>query len=294
MLAVVGTVPDSNFPLTHGQIQLVNNHLTINGQNIPIHRGTPALLAAAVKTSESVKGPDIYAFLVGDIGKGDGSRALYQFIVQNLYAFEFQSLTFHYLQPDVDWHNKTLFAVENMKSRPILIADAGYMYAAKMSGQSSSYDVFTPDAGEMAFLADEIAPHPFYTRGFILHQQNSEIELIKRAYQFQNASRYLLVKGSKDYIVDADKIIDIVDEPSFEVMEAIGGTGDTLTGVLTVLCCFDYGLAQSSIIAARTNRWMAYFANPCPATQIADLIEKIPDALSAVFEQSDVRSFVPD
>jgi len=35
-----------------------------------------------------------------------------------------------------------------------------------MSGNAQSFDLFTPDAGELAFLADEEAPHPFYTRGF--------------------------------------------------------------------------------------------------------------------------------
>jgi len=292
MLAVVGTVPDINFPLTHGTIQWGNHQLRIDHQTIQINRGTPALLAAAVKASESINGPDIYAFLVGDIGKGDGSRALYQFLVQRLHDFEFKSLTFHYLQPDVDWHNQILFAIEKMKSRPILIADAGYMYAAKMSGQSACYDLFTPDAGEMAFLADEIAPHPFYTRGFILHQDKSEIELIKRAYQFQNASRYLLVKGKKDHIADMNNIIDIIDQPSIEVMEAIGGTGDTLTGILSVLSSLNYGHVQSSIIAARANRWMGYYANACPATQISELIETIPRALSTVFGQMNVRSSV--
>jgi ADP-dependent NAD(P)H-hydrate dehydratase / NAD(P)H-hydrate epimerase len=62
------------------------------------------------------------------------------------------------------------------------------MYAAKMSGQAPSYDVFTPDMGELAFLADESAPHPFYTRGFILHEENRAPELIKRAYQHENAA----------------------------------------------------------------------------------------------------------
>ena len=125
MLAVVGTVPDLNFPLTHGQVRLVDHQLRINDLNIPINRGTPALLAAAVKASETINGPRIYAFLVGDIGKGDGSRALYQFLAEHLSEFEFQILTFHYLQPDVDWHNNVLFAIEEMKPRPFLIADAG-------------------------------------------------------------------------------------------------------------------------------------------------------------------------
>ena len=68
-------------------------------------------------------------------------------------------------------------------------------------------------------------------------------------------------------------------------MEAIGGTGVTLTGLLSIFCSLDYGRAQSSIIAAKTNRWMGYYANPCPETQISELIENIPRVLSTVFGQ---------
>lgn len=84
-----------------------------------------------------------------------------------------------------------------MRPQPLLIADAGFMYAAKMSGQSEAYDLFTPDAGELAFLADEEAPHPFYTRGFILHEENHVPELIARAYAHKNAAKHLLIKGKK-------------------------------------------------------------------------------------------------
>ncbi|MEA2039117.1 MAG: hypothetical protein U9N82_04730 [Thermodesulfobacteriota bacterium] len=45
-----------------------------------------------------------------------------------------------------------------------------------------AYDLFTPDVGELAFLADEAAPHPFYASGFILHQEKRIPDLIKRAY----------------------------------------------------------------------------------------------------------------
>jgi hypothetical protein len=111
MLGVVGTVPDPNFPLVHGPVRLIGGELIIAGRRIAINRGTPALLAAALKTAESRDGPEIYAFLVGDIGKGDGSRKLYQFLARQLPEFSFRVLTFHYLQPDADWHNKVLFAV---------------------------------------------------------------------------------------------------------------------------------------------------------------------------------------
>lgn len=279
MLAVVGTVPDINFPLTHGPVALSGDLLTINGRTVPIHRGTPALLAAAVKASEVVGGPEVYAFLAGDIGRGGGSRALYQFLEQHLSDFDISVLTFHYLQPDVDWHNRVLFAAEAMAHRPLLIADAGFMYAAKMSGQAPAYDIFTPDAGELAFLADELAPHPFYTRGFILHTDNKPADLIARAYEHANAATHLVVKGQTDYIVKNSSILAAVDQPSLAAMEAIGGTGDTLTGLVSVLCGAGFLPEKAAITAAVANRWAGQYANATPATQVAELVAAIPKAL---------------
>jgi hypothetical protein len=285
MIGIVGTVPDLQWPLIHGKVRWVDHHVEIHGQRIAVNRCTPALIGAALKASECVPCPEIYAFLVGDIGKGDGSRKLYEFLARHLHEFDFKVLTFHYLQPDVDWHNQILFEVESMKKRPILIADAGFMYAAKMSGQASSYDFFTPDTGELAFLADEMAPHPFYTRGFILHENNDIQDLMRRAYEHQNAATNLLVKGKTDLIVSRNRIIETVDSPSFEAMEAIGGTGDTLTGILSVLCGVGFKLTDAAILAARANRWSGYYADPDPATQIIELTEKIPQALVTVLRE---------
>lgn len=285
MIGIVGTVPDPQLPLIHGKVRLVDDQIEIDGHYIAVNRCTPALIGAALKASECVHCPEIYAFLVGDIGRGEGSGKLYAFLTQCLHAFDFNVLTFHYLQPDVDWHNKVLFAVEAMQTRPILIADAGFMYAAKMSGQSGSYDFFTPDAGELAFLADELAPHPFYTRGFILHPKDNVSDLIRRAYLHQNAARYLLVKGKTDYIAHEKQVVQTVDHPSFEPMEAIGGTGDTMTGVLSVLCGADLALTDAAVLAAKTNRWTGHYVNPSPATQVAELIEKIPQALTRVLNE---------
>jgi hypothetical protein len=284
MLAVVGTVPDQTFPLSHGPLRLSGAHLVVDGRRVPINRGTPALAAAAIKACEQIDGNTVYGFLVGDIGRGDGSRRLYDFLARHLSEYDFQVLTFHYLQPDVDWQNKVLFAVEAMPQRPILIADAGFMYAAKMSGQAARYDFFTPDAGELAFLADELAPHPFYTRGFILHQNNDVPGLIRQAYQHQNAAAHLLVKGISDYIVHEKQVIARVDHPSFEAMEAIGGTGDSLTGLLTALCGAGFNPMDAAVLAARANRWTGHYANPNPATQVAELIDKIPQALSKLLD----------
>ncbi|MFO7559370.1 MAG: NAD(P)H-hydrate dehydratase [Desulfobacterales bacterium] len=294
MLGIVGTIPDPGFPLIHGKIRWADGHIEIEGRRIAVNRCTPALMAAVLRASECIQCPEIYAFLVGDIGKGDGSRKLYQFLAQHLPEFDFQVLTFHYLQPDVDWHNKVLFAVEKMRRRPILIADAGFMYAAKMSGQSECYDFFTPDAGELAFLADELAPHPFYTRGFILHQNNNVPDLIQQAYHHRNAADYLLVKGKSDHIAHKSQILGTVDLPSFDAMEAIGGTGDSLTGLLTALCGAGFNPIDAAFLAAGANRWTGHYADTNPATQVTELIDKIPQALSRILgDESHQRKSYP-
>jgi NAD(P)H-hydrate repair Nnr-like enzyme with NAD(P)H-hydrate dehydratase domain len=154
-----------------------------------------------------------------------------------------------------------------------------------MGGDAPAFDLFTPDAGELAYLADEEAPHPFYTRGFILHEENLVPDLIKRAYTHNNAASYLLVKGAKDFIVNKDGIIGVIDSPNVEALEPIGGTGDTLTGVVSALIASGMDIASASIKAAKVNRLAGSFGEPTPATQIYDLIKKIPDALEEVFKK---------
>jgi len=282
MFAIVGTVPKANFPLVFGPVTLKDEEILIEGRSVSVNRGTTALLAAAARTTEVLGLEPPWAYLAGDIGLGDGSRLLYAHLTENLGQTAFSTLTFHYLQPDVDWHNRVLFAVEEMKQRPILIADAGFMYAAKMGGQAGSYDLFTPDIGELAFLADEEAPHPFYTRGFILHEEAKVPELISRAYDHDNAARYLLVKGNVDLLADQNGILGAVDYPKEEALEAIGGTGDTLTGLVTSLIASGLPMDQAALAASRANRLAGQLSRPTPATSIKDIIRHIPTALKEV------------
>jgi ADP-dependent NAD(P)H-hydrate dehydratase / NAD(P)H-hydrate epimerase len=282
MLAVIGTVPDQNFPLTTGRVDISGNKLSINGTNVPVNRGTPALLGAMAQTLKVLGNREITGFLAGDIGLGNGSFKLYQYLVDNIADMDIDVIVFHYLQPDIDWHNKILFKLQDLKKRPVIIADAGFMYAAKMSGFASSYDLFTPDVGELAFLADEKAPHPFYTRGFILHENNKIPDLIIRAYSHDNASENLLVKGSTDYIANKNGILSSVNSPVAEAMEAMGGTGDTITGIVTALIGNRMKIPRASEIAARVNRFAGHYANPTPATQINEIIKHIPRAVEEI------------
>lgn len=286
MLAIVGTVPDEAFPLTEGQVRLEKDTLVLQGRRIPVNRGTPALLAATIAAGDILGNPPPFAYLVGDIGTGRGSRQLYDYLTKHLPKAAFKVITFHYLQPDVDWHNQVLFAVEEMKPKPVLIADAGFMYVAKMSGQAEVYDLFTPDAGEIAFLADEEAPHPFYTRGFILYEENRVPELITRAYEHDNAARCLLVKGKRDYIANRQGILATVDEPLVEALEPVGGTGDTLTGIVSAMADSGMRVEEAAVLAAKVNRLAGLYANPTPATQVIELIQHIPRAVTEILKKS--------
>jgi NAD(P)H-hydrate repair Nnr-like enzyme with NAD(P)H-hydrate dehydratase domain len=265
-----------------GEVNLEGDSIRIGERRVQVNRGTPALLAAAIKAGQTLNLPPPFGYLAGDIGLGDGSRQLYDYLVRNLAGSRFSAIAFHYLQPDVGWHNRVLFALEEMNPRPILIADAGSMYVAKMSGQSEAYELFTPDAGELAFLADEEAPHPFYTRGFILHEENRVPDLISRAYRHKNAANYLLVKGIRDHVASKQGIHAVIDFPMNEALEAMGGTGDTLTGIVSALIASGIRALEASVMAARINRLAGHYACPSPASQVSEIIEFIPRAMAEV------------
>jgi len=282
MLGIVGTVPDQDFPLTIGKVTLKQGKIHLKDREVEVSRGTPALLGAVCKTCQVLGLPEPLALLVGDIGLGHGSRKLYAYLENEVKNLDLSTVTFHYLQPDVDWHNRVLFALQEIDPKPTLIADAGFMYAAKMSGQAEEYDLFTPDIGELAFLADEEAPHPFYTRGFILHEDNQAQDLITRAYKHQNAARYLLVKGKQDHVAHQGRILASIEGPTEEAMEAIGGTGDTITGMVSALIHSGMEIEKACVVAAKANRLAGHYAKPTPATQIEEIIQHIPRALESV------------
>jgi NAD(P)H-hydrate repair Nnr-like enzyme with NAD(P)H-hydrate dehydratase domain len=240
------------------------------------------LLAAACLCLELLRQPPPFAFLAGDTGLGQGSLQLYDYVAGHLKECRFTALTFHYLMPIVDYHNRVFFVLEELRPRPLLIADAGFMYVAKMSGLAPAYDLFTPDAGELAFLADEEAPHPFYTRGFLLQDESRVPELIRRAYAHHNAARYLLVKGRTDYLANKDGILATVAEPEVEALEPIGGTGDTLTGMVSALIATGLEIPTAAVLAARANRLAGALARPTPATGVEAIVPYIPAALKKI------------
>lgn len=279
---IVGTIPREDFPLYEGPCRFESGRLHLEEHTVSIARGTPALLAAACITAHVLGIEPPRTLLAGDIGRGEGSARIYRHLTENLPLLAPDLLVYHYLQPDVDWHNRVYICTEELEKKPLLVADAGFMYVAKMSGFASSYDLFTPDAGELAFLADEAAPHPFYTRGFILQEEDRAPELIRRAYEHEDASRYLLVKGVCDLVASREGVLDSIAEPAVEAMEPVGGTGDSLTGIVGALIAGRYSIPQACSLAAKINRVMGFIAQPTPASSIEELLHSLPEALKRV------------
>ena len=67
--------------------------------------------------------------------------------------------------------------------------------------------------------------------------------------------------------------------PVDEALEAMGGTGDTLTGIVSALVASGMEIGEAATQAARINRLAGHYANPTPATQVMEMIRHIPRAV---------------
>jgi len=284
MLLLAGAVPIEKLPLLIGEIEVNEQRVRIGGHDLPINRGNEAMMAAACLICQEYGVENPVGLVAGDIGKRDGSEKIYEYLAENLPNMNVGVLTLHYIMPDLKMNKKVLATLDTMKEKPILIADAGSMYVAKAGGDSHYYDVFTPDLGETAFLADDKADHPSFTRGFIFHMENNVPELIRRAYASNNAAPTMFVNGKVDYICHDSEILYTIDQPSVPTMEPIGGTGDLITGMISGLIHAGKSPVEACRIAGHVNRKAGELSQPTPATQVRDILKFIPAALEEVLE----------
>lgn len=291
MLILVGTVPFPGLPLVQGPVSY-NDALRI-GTGLELPRGelmhcTTAMMATTAVVCDALGCEAPYGVTAGCIGDGSGSRLLYRFLIEEAGRLEPDVLTLHYIVPQTKLMTEAVQTILSWKKRPILIGDAGGMYAVKAAGLAPEFDLFTPDPGELAFLSDAEAVHPAYVRHFISEVDTISMpRLIKQAYEHKDAAKVLLVKGSTDYIARDGEILHVIEEPNIPAMEAIGGTGDTITGAVSALIYAGYDVVRASVIAARTNRVAGLLCNPTPATTIGELIDHIPDALRQVLAEEE-------
>ncbi|ACV24008.1 conserved hypothetical protein [Methanocaldococcus fervens AG86] len=231
--------------------------------------GTGALIGAVLRVLEYFDNNNIKVITAGDIGEGYGSLKIYD----RLKEVDDDLLVIHYIKPKIS-------KIKEIDFSPKIIADAGGMYAGKAANIGDKFYLFLPDVGELAFLADEKAIHPAYVRGFISEIDDKEVpKLIERAYKLK-MPKYMIVKGENDYVVKEGKIIDIIKEPKIEAMECIGGTGDTLTGIVSALISAGFKAEEAMSLGCRINRKLGEVVNAKPNTQILGIINAIPKVLN--------------
>lgn len=71
-------------------------------------------------------------------------------------------------------------------------------------------------------------------------------------------------------------------------MEAIGGTSDTLTGIVAALIAAGIDVREVAVIAAQVNRLAGSFAKLTPATQVIEIIRHILYALEEILDKNKV------
>ena len=189
--------------------------VSVDGSPIPACQGTAALLAAACQTSAHLGTAPPYALIAGDIGRGDGTRAAFKLLAEAVARARPAVLVFHYMQPIMTLMRHALAELAEVCPDALLVADAGGMYAAKAAGLASHFELMTPDVGEIGFLADPKATHPAYVAHHLFGTSEFDpVQLSGIAYEEGGSSRVLLVKGERDYIVEAGTIVATVEEPS--------------------------------------------------------------------------------
>jgi len=277
MMLIAGTIPIEALPLTTGRVKTEGDLLNINGHRFPCTQGTGAMISAALATTGYLKLESPQALVAGDTGQGKGSREIYHYLIEHIAKLAPAVLALHYCVPDMALTRRLCQALKGCAKRPLLIADAASMYSAKASGLAEEFDIFTPDATEMAFLADPDATHPAYIQKHLFDTDVTQTpKLVSAAYRQKNAARLLMVKGKTDYVVRGGEIIDTITEPDVPEMEAIGGTGDTITGMIAALVYGELEPHEAAIIAARANRTAGKMAQVTPATKIKQVVDRLP------------------
>lgn len=286
MMLLFGAVPNPGMPLTVGPVQQIGDDLVAQGRPFSRTQGTGAMIGAAlaVTTHLGLKPPQV--LIAGDVGEGKGTREIFQYAIQHVAELSPDVLTLHYCLPIMGLLKQLCEAIRQVPKRPLLIADAGGMYAAKGAGLAREFDIFTPDSSEIAFLADPDATHPAYISHHLFAADASAIpNQIKTAFNLNSAARLLLVKGKTDYIATEGQILATIDEPDIPSLEPIGGTGDTITGLVSALVYAGLEPKAAAIVACRTNRTAGKWVQPTPATKVRQIVDQFPAVLGQHYAQ---------
>jgi NAD(P)H-hydrate repair Nnr-like enzyme with NAD(P)H-hydrate dehydratase domain len=276
MIVLVGTVPYKT-GLYIGKAAIRDKYLYISGASFPIERGTAAMAASCAQVCSFYNLDLPLCVFGGDVADGKGTDLMFQEVNSNIDKYSPDLITLHYMFPKIKYGEPFLDKIESLQKKPQLIADAGGMYLMKTISKSYLFDVFTPDQGELYFLADEFAPHPLYVRSDLLNENIPKEALLDSAYKNKNTAKTTIIKGAVDYIYTNNVKIRELSQPNIPAMEAIGGTGDTITGMVSALRYMNSTDADYKALVL--NRLIGELIACTAATQIADFIQAIPKAL---------------
>ena len=286
MMLIVGSIPDREFPLSIGEVSAEDNYLIVDGRRFSATQGTGAMISATLTTTNYLKLDAPHVLVAGDIGDGRGTREIYKYLTQEICQISPNILVLHYCQPIMALMRQLCQAIKECMPRPLMIADAGAMYAAKGAGLATEFDILTPDLSEIAFLADPLATHPAYMADHLFSCEPTKIpEQIAEAYKNNSAATFLLVKGKTDYIARNGEVLATINEPDVPALEAIGGTGDTITGLVSAFVYAGYKPHHAAIIAAKANRLAGKFSQPTPATKVSQIINQFPEVFKKYLDE---------
>ncbi len=290
MLVLAGTIPIKDMPLTTGICRYEKGKLSIGESVLEgkyVTLGTSARASAATITCQTLGVEPPYMVTIGDTGMGEGTIKILDHLTSELANLKPTVLTMHYLLPSKEPFIRLINAVWSLSPKPFFVADAGALLNAKAIGLAKKFDLFTPDPGELSFLADPDAAHPAYVQYLIFKVDNTEIaRLGKEAYEHGDAPHYLLVKAAVDHVLVDGEVAGVVKEPLVPALEPIGGTGDTITGIVSALIHSGMDPVKACLNAALINRYMGEIVSPTPATLIGQLIPFIPEAINKVLGDS--------
>lgn len=277
MIVLIGTVPHETGVYV-GATAVEGEDLRVDDVLFPVERGTAAMAAACAQVCRHYGRPAPVAIFGGDVGDGRGTDLMFAAVNESLERYDPDVIALHYLYPKIRYGQPFLDKVDSLPRRPLLIADAGGMYLMKTIGRAARCDVFTPDQGELLFLADELAPHPLYVRRELAGKSFDADTLVRTAVSHGNVPRTIVVKGEIDVVYRDGVRIAECRVPVIPAMEAIGGTGDTITGMLATL--HSRGDPDADEKALILNRLIGQRIGCTPATQIKEFIAAIPAVLA--------------
>jgi NAD(P)H-hydrate repair Nnr-like enzyme with NAD(P)H-hydrate dehydratase domain len=280
-LLVVGTFPGPLGEVLFGPVERDGpSTFAVGGRALPACQGTAAMLAAAEAVTRHLRLETPQALLGGDHGRGEGTRAVHAWLAEHGERVSARVVAFHYLQPIMALMRRSVEALSRGDA-PLLVADAGGMYAAKAAGLARRFELMTPDVGEVGFLADDAASHPAYVSRYLFGAPEFDpVRLARLAWERGGSPRVLLVKGAVDHVAVEGEIVATVAEPCVPELEPIGGTGDTITGIAAALVAAGFPTVDAAVCAARANREAGRRMGARPDHRATDLVAQLPGVLA--------------